>query len=443
VRPGRSGTAPELPPDQQQPSARPRSPYLAALARPGALRFSAAGFLGRLQISMFGLGAVLLISAHGGRYGLAGTVAAAAAAGYAVVSLAVAGLADRLGQRAVLRPLIVVFAAASAVLIGGAVAGFPAWSLVVSSALAGAATPQIGSMVRARWSALLAGSALLHAAFSLESVADEVIFVAGPVLVTLLATEVSPAAGISVAAATCVAGTLLFAAQHATEPPAHGPQPAHRPQPAQPADPGTRHTPRRHLLPAPCMVTLGPVFFCFGAMLAAIDLSTVDFAAAHGHKPLAGVILGVYALGSAAGGLWYGARTWHSPDRRRFALALTAAAAGTAALWAMPGLVPLAVLILAAGLPLSPMLITGFSIIEQQAPAARLTEGMAWLTSAISVGTALGSAVAGQLVEAYGARWGYVFAAGCAAAAVLACLAGLARLRTASGQPPAPVTHVG
>jgi MFS family permease len=101
------------------------------------------------------------------------------------------------------------------------------------------------------------------------------------------------------------------------------------------------------------------------------------------------------------------------------------------------------VLILAAGLPLSPMLITGFSIIEQQAPAARLTEGMAWLTSAISVGTALGSAVAGQLVEGHGARWGYVFAAGCAAGAVLACLAGFPRLTTASGQPPPPVSRVG
>jgi MFS family permease len=432
--PGHSGTAPDLPPGQEQPAARHRSPYLAALARPGALRFSAAAFLGRMQISMFSLGTVLLISAHAGRYGLAGTVAAAGAAGYAVVSPAVAGLADRLGQSAVLRPLIVVFAAAGAALIAGAVAGFPAWSLVVASGLAGAATPQIGSMVRARWSALLAGSALLHAAFSLESVADEVIFVAGPVLVTLLATEVSPASGIAVAVATCVAGTLLFAGQRGTEPPVHLAPPA-PPASARPL-PGARRAPRRHLLPAPCMVTLAPVYFCFGAMLAAIDLSTVDFAAAHGHKPLAGVILGGYALGSAGGGLWYGARTWRTSQRRRLALTLAAAATGTAALWAMPGLAPLAVVILVAGLPLSPMLITGFSIIEQQAPAERLTEGMAWLTSAISVGTAAGSAIAGQLIDGYGARWGYVFAAVCGGGAVLACLAGFTRLATAARRGP-------
>ena len=47
-------------------------------------------------------------------------------------------------------------------------------------------------------------------------------------------------------------------------------------------------------------------------MLAAIDLATVDFAARHEHKPLAGVILGGYALGSMAGGLWYGSRTWRA-----------------------------------------------------------------------------------------------------------------------------------
>ncbi|MBO0776962.1 MAG: MFS transporter, partial [Actinobacteria bacterium] len=114
----------------------------------------------------------------------------------------VARLADRFGQRAVLRPLMVVFAAATAALIGGAQVRAPAWALLAASGAAGAATPQLGSMVRARWSALLGGSLLLHAAFSLESVADEMIFVAGPVLVTLLATEAWPAAGVAVAAAT-------------------------------------------------------------------------------------------------------------------------------------------------------------------------------------------------------------------------------------------------
>lgn len=403
------------------------SPYLAALASPGALRFSAAGFLGRLQISMFGLGTVLLVSSLTGQYGLAGAVAAAGAAGYAVVSPLTARLGERFGQRTALLPLAGVFAAASCALIAGAIARAPGWVLLLASAVAGAATPQLGAMVRARWSVLLAGSPLLHAAFSLESVADEVIFVAGPVVVTLLATEVYPAAGLAVAVATCFAGTLVFAAQRGTEPPA-------RPAAPVPERPGRAGGPGRpvhgRLLPAAGLVTLLPVYFFFGAMLAGTDLATVDFAQAHGHKPLAGVILGVYALGSACGGLWYGARAWHAPLYRRFAGTLCAAAAGAATFWAMPGLIPLAAVMLASGLVLSPMLITGFSLVEQQAVPGRLTEALAWLTSAISVGTAAGSAVAGQVIDAGGARWGYVLVAGCGAGACVACLAGLSPLRT-------------
>jgi hypothetical protein len=46
--------------------------YLRALAGPGALRFSAAGFLGRMSISMYGLGIILMIASITGRYALAG-----------------------------------------------------------------------------------------------------------------------------------------------------------------------------------------------------------------------------------------------------------------------------------------------------------------------------------------------------------------------------------
>jgi hypothetical protein len=282
-------------------------------------------------------------------------------------------------------------------------------------------------MVRARWSALLAGSPLLHAAFSLESVADEVIFVAGPVVVALLATEVYPASGIAVAAATCVAGSLLLAAQRATDLAVRTGDPV----------PGGERRAGGHLLPARGLVTLAPVYLFFGAMLAAIDLATVDFAAGYGHKPLAGLVLGGYALGSAFGGLWYGSRTWHAPLRRQFGVTLAAAAAGTATFWAMPGLAALAAVMFISGLPLSAVMITGFSVIEQQAPPGRLTEGMAWLTSAISVGTAAGSAAAGQIIDTGGARSGYGFAAVCGAGAALACIAGLAQL-TVPGRHPSP-----
>ena len=76
-------------------------------------------------------------------------------------------------------------------------------------------------------------------------------------------------------------------------------------------------------------------------MFASIDLSTVAFAQEHGHKPLAGFILGTYALGSAIGGIWYGSRTWRAPLERRFAITLCMTVAGVATFWSLPGLLPL------------------------------------------------------------------------------------------------------
>jgi MFS family permease len=166
-----------------------------------------------------------------------------------------------------------------------------------------------------------------------------------------------------------------------------------------------------------------------GSMFAAIDLSTVAFATEHGHKPVAGFILGTYALGSAAGGLWYGSRPWRAPLERRFAVTLCCTVAGVAAFWAMPGLLLLDLVVFISGLTISQTIMAGFSLIERQAPPERRTEAMAWLSSTVSVGVAAGSAAAGRLIDAGGARWGYLFAAGCGVLACVVCLAGLGRLR--------------
>ena len=209
--------------------------YLGLLRLPGALRFSAAAFVGRMPISMIGLGTVLLIAAATGRYGLAGLVAAAGAIGSAICTPLAARLTDRLGQDRVLVPQAIVFAAAAAAFVLCAQVRAPAWALLASGGAAGATMPGLGSMVRARWSTLLAGAGGLPTAYALESVADEMIFVIGPALVTLLATEVFPAAGIIVAAALSVAGTLALAVQRRTQP---APLPA-IPRPREPRSPGT------------------------------------------------------------------------------------------------------------------------------------------------------------------------------------------------------------
>jgi MFS family permease len=184
----------------------------------------------------------------------------------------------------------------------------------------------------------------------------------------------------------------------------------------------------------PGLVTLVPVYWFLGAMFATIDLSTVGFAAEHGHAAVAGLVLGAYALGSAVGGLWYGTRHWRAPLERRFVITLGCTVAGVSTFWLQPGFASLFAVIIVAGMSISPTLIAGYGLIERQAPPERQTEGMTWLSSAISVGVATGSPLAGHLIDAYGARWGYLLAAACGAGAVLTAVAGLGRLRRPGGR---------
>jgi MFS family permease len=396
---------------------RPLRPYADIFRIPGAWRFSAAGVIGRMPMSMFGLGTVLLISAATGKYGMAGAVSAVGSLGYAFSSPRIARLVDSRGQRRVLLPLLAVFAVATAVLIVAVELRLPTWAFFIPGAIAGATMPSLGTMVRARWSALLAGTPRLHAAFSFESVADELCFIIGPAAVTLLATEVFPAAGVGVAALLCLGGTLWFAAEHGTEPEVT--------RDAQ-ALPRKR---RGQGAPAPGLVIVAPVYLLLGAMFVSIDLSTVSFAQHFGHKPLAGLILGTYAFGSATGGLWYGSRQWRAPVETRFAVALTVTVLGVATFWAQPNLVTLTCGIYVCGLAIAPTLIAGFSLLEAQAKPGRTTEAMSWLSSGIAVGVAAGASVVGFIIDAHGPRVGYAFAAGCGAASAATCLAGLPRLR--------------
>ena len=403
---------------------RPLRPYAEIFRVPGAWRFSAAAVIGRMPMSMFGLGTVLLISAATGKYGVAGAVSAVGSFGYAFTSPRIARLMDSRGQRRVLLPLLTVFAVATAMLIAAVELQLPTWAFFVPGAIAGATMPSLGTMVRARWSVLLAGSPRLHAAFSFESVADELCFVIGPAAVTLLATEVFPASGVGVAALLCVLGTLWFAAQRGTEPVVVPPDWLATRQPGQPGRPA-----RVRGAAAPGLVVLAPVYLLLGTMFVSIDLSTVAFAQHFGHKPLAGFILGTYALGSATGGLWYGSRQWRAAVEKRFALTLTLTVLGVATFWAQPNLVTLTCGIYLCGLTIAPTLIAGFSLLEVQARPGRRTEAMSWLSSGIAVGVAVGASVVGFVIDAHGPRMGYAFAALCGAASAATCLVGLRRLK--------------
>jgi MFS family permease len=260
--------------------------YREVLATPGALAFAIPGVVGRMPIAMLSLALVILLAAVTGSYGIAGAVSATAALAYAVMTPVAARLADRYGQARVLRPQVLVFAAATAALALCATDRAPVWALAVTAGLSRATMPSLGPMVRSRWSQLLASTALLDTAFSLEGIADELIFITGPVLAVALAAGFTPVAGVLVTAALSVAGVAGLTGQRRTEPP---------------AAPVTRtHGPA---LRSPALRVLIAMTVCLGAVFVAVDLATIAFAARHGDKAAAGPLLGLYGLGSAIAGV--------------------------------------------------------------------------------------------------------------------------------------------
>jgi hypothetical protein len=369
--------------------------YRAVLRTPGALAFAIPGVVGRMPMATLSLAQVMLVTAVTGSYGIAGAASATGALLYAVVTPRVARLADRYGQGRVLRPQVIVFAAATAALALCGAGRAPVWMLVVTGGLSRATMPALGAVVRARWSRLLDGTALLDAAFSLEGIADEFIFITGPVLVVALDAILGPVAGVLATMALSVVGAAGLLGQRRSEPAA---APA-----AQSDRPALRNRGLR---------VLAGMSVALGAMFVTVDLATVAFAQQHGDKAMAGPLLGLYGLGSAIAGVWYGTRNWRASQTSRLTIALAATVLGVAPLAFMPGIWPMAAAIAVAGMGISATLATSYRIAEMTVPAGQRTEAMSWLTTAAATGTALGAPLAGSLIDARGAAAGYLFAFG-------------------------------
>lgn len=394
------------------------SPYRALFAAPGTKGFSAAGLLGRMPLSMMGIGVVTMISQLTGRYGLAGALSAAIALSAAAIGPQISRLVDQYGQRRVLRPATAGALAASAGLLLAAHFGWPDWVLFVCAAGIGC-VPSLGAMVRARWAALYRGTPQLHTAYSFESVVDEVCFIFGPIISIGLSTAWFPEAGPLLAGCFLAVGVFWLTAQRGTEPEPH---------------------PRAHLgggsaLRSRGLQVLVATFVATGAIFGAVDVVTVAFADERGHKAAASVVLALYAAGSCVAGVVFGLLRFAGAPERRWLLGICAMAVSMIPLLLVGNLSLLAVALFVAGLSIAPTMITTMSLIEEHVPRAQLTEGMTWVSTGLAVGVAFGSSVAGWVIDAAGARAGYGVPAVSGAVAVAVGFLGYRRLsRPAPGR---------
>ncbi|MGW0997053.1 MFS transporter [Streptomyces sp. NPDC002523] len=388
------------------------SPYRALFAEPGTKAFSAAGFLGRMPLSMMGIGVVTMVSQISGRYGLAGALSATIALSAAVIGPQISRLVDQHGQRRVLRPATLAALAAATGLLLAAHLRWPDWTLFVCAAGIGS-VPSLGAMIRARWAALYAGTPKLHIAYSFESVVDETCFIFGPIISIGLSTAWFPEAGPLLAACFLAVGVFWLTTQRATEPEPH-------PRAQQGGGSALR---------SPGLQVLVATFAATGAVFGAVDVVTVAFADERGHKGAASVVLALYAAGSCVAGMVFGLLRPGGAPERRWLLGVVTMAVSMIPLLLVGNLPLLAVALFVAGLSIAPTMITTMSLIEKHVPRANLTEGMTWVSTGLAVGVALGSSAAGWVIDAAGARAGYGVPVASGAVAVTVGFLGYRRLR--------------
>jgi Major Facilitator Superfamily len=396
--------------------------YRALLGVPGGPAFSAASFVLRIPIAMMSLGTLLLLRATTGSYTIAGAVAAMITLLQAVSGPAIGRLVDRRGQSAVLVPTVLVHGAGLAVLLVAALRHWPTWTLFPAAAVYAAAYPPIGGLVRARWSHALAGRPELNTAYAVESVLDELIFVTGPPLVTVLATGVEPGAGLIAAYGFAFLGTAGLALQRRSEPPRRAAGGPRHPSPLR--LPGLR-------------VTVGAAA-ALGCGFGSFDVGIVAFTAEHGHPAAAGGVLALIAFGSMIAGLLYGAVTWRAPVLRRQILGLaafTVVATGLSIAAATGSIGWLAVAAFCVGGTIGPALIPTFSLLEEVVPVEVRTEGLAWLLAGINLGVAVASSVGGRLVDVAGSRPVLAIPAGAVLAGLVVVLLGRRALVPGRAEP--------
>jgi predicted MFS family arabinose efflux permease len=358
--------------------------------------------------------AVVLIAGARGSYALAGAVTAAGLGATGVLGPWVARLVDRFGQARVAVPATAVAVLGSVGLLVCVRYGAPSWSLFVAYG-ATACTPNIGGLSRARWAHLLRDDPdALHTANSFEQAADELCFMLGPVLASFLTGTFFPEAGTLAGAVLLLGGMLVFAAQRGTEPPVRG----------------------RSAAPSPLRSPgIPPLLACFaatGAVFGSMEVVTIAFADAHGHRSAAGAVLALQAAGSCAAGLVYGAvrpadvRLEHCLAGMAVLMTLPWAAAGlTGSLWVLAGA------LLVAGMASAPTMVTAMTVVQRRTPEDRVNEGMSLVVTGLLGGIACGSAVGGWVVEHLPATVGYAVPTGGAALAL-----GVAVLTRAGGVPP-------
>ncbi|MFG2116157.1 MFS transporter [Streptomyces sp. NPDC048718] len=374
------------------PTEAPAGGYLEILRAPHATRLLTGTLVGRLPSGTGPVALTVFTRAEGGSYSLAGGLIAVYGLATAVGQPLLGRAVDLKGQPRVQLPAAILSALGMAVL---AVAGIGDLFLAYAAVLvAGLFTPPLEGGLRALWPSVLGRADQVHRAYALDAVAQEVMFTAGPLLLTLLVALWSPAAALLVINVLGVLGALSVV----VSPPSR----AWRSEPREAHWLGA--------LRSPGLLALLGSFFFVGLALGSITVAAVAYADDLGNDAVYGWLMAALGLGALIGGVAYGARQWAGAPERRLRVLVLLLAVGYLPLVLVPGPVAMTALAALAGVFLAPSIACAFIVVDRHAPAGTVTEAFSWLVTTFTVGSALGSAVAGPVVELAGTPTGFAVA---------------------------------
>ena len=402
--------------------------YLTVLSDPRARAFSLAGLVARLPLSMTGLSIVLLVSVTSGSFGRAGLVTAVATLTGALVAPLWGRLIDRVGQARVLVTAALLNNLSLGLLIMTVELGLPLGSTLLAAVGAGLGFSSAGSAVRARWVHRLGSAPLLNTAFAVEAVIDELVFIVGPVLATLLATRVHPALGLVACIGLGLAGALGLASMRDTEPPVASRTARQR---------GAERLPVLRLVP------VGVASLALGTLFGGMEVAVIAFATEAGVLPYAGFMLMAWAAGSLVAGVLTGAVAWRASPARRFRVSSALLGLSVLPLPFLTAPAAVGAALVLSGLTIAPTLIAAIAVTQSSVPAARLTEALGWTSMGLAAGVAAGAAGLGALIDARGPQLGFWALVGVGAAlGVVALCVRSGPVRPGSpGSPAAEPTH--
>ncbi len=368
------------------PTRRPFRTYLDLLRSPGITRLFLTSNFARLPLGFQSLALVLLLREATGSYTAAGLAVSASFVVMTLTSAPMGRLVDRIGITRVVIPAAAWSAAAMAALAIAGRQGAPTPVLVALAALQGV-MPPISSCQRTILSGRFAGDGR-RAAFALESILQEVIWTVGPLIGTLALLVGGPPAMLVTGAVLLGAGSVLFA--------------------VSPLARSWRSAEVAHhaggVLAQPGLRTMLMLGVLAGMSFSQFEVAVPAFAAEHQATKAAGVVLAVWAIGSAVGGILYGMRISHAPAHRRLSITALVCAVGFLPAAAAPNVWTLAPLALFAGLGIAPMLSVIYDHTGLLAPDGMMAEAFAWLGVTFPAGFALGAPIAGRLADGPGAR---------------------------------------